>query len=180
MPHYATCSINEMLDHHLAADLDTIRRAEGALPEHTVGGVGSGTFYSRLRRAQELGTVRYAGLVLLNHAMFVQDLSCHNSGIEHAALRVVEPLVPGISRPLMGTLMRTQRHGDAFYATSDNAALHTLQRVLASLGFGEEPWLNAMTYLNTPRDLPPVPEPKATVIKQPPAFPYKPKTVRSY
>lgn len=176
---FLTCGPNEMLDGHLAADLNLIRRAEGRLPAHDVGGVSSTKFYYRLRRAQELGTVRYAGLVLLNHAMFVQYLSNHDA-VADAALRVVEPLVPGVSRPLMASLMLTQRHGNAFYSTSGTNNLHVLHDVLSSLGFGEEPWSTATAYLDNPTNFPPAPVAKATFVAAPPAFPYKPKTVRSY
>lgn len=180
MPHYLTCRIDEMLDSHLTADLDHIRRAEGARPEHMVGDVNSTKFYYRLRRAQSIGTVQYAGLVLLNHAMFVQDLSNHHSVVEAEALRVVEPLVPGVSRPLMVKLMRSQRHGNAFYSTTNSESLRTLQRVLGSLGFGEEPWIAAMAYLDNPVDAAPAPVCKPTLVLPPPTFPYRPKTVRSY
>lgn len=176
MPHYLTC----VLYSRLAADLDTIRRAEGALPEHEVGGVNSTMFYCRLRRAQELGTVRYAGLVLLNHAMFVQHLANRDSAIMDAALRVVDPLVPGVSRTLMCILMDKQRHGNAFYSTSDNLVLRTLAKVLESLGFGADPWASAMAYLDNPVDAAPAPVAKPTFVAAAPAFPYKPKTVRSY
>lgn len=180
MPHYLTCRIASMLDRHLTCDLDHIRRAEGARPEHVVGDISSTKFYYRLRRAQAIGTVHYAGLVLLNHAMFVQDLSNHDHAVEAEALRVVDPLVPGISRPLMAMLMRSQRHGNAFYSTTDSENLRTLQRVLESLGFGWEPWIDALAYLDHPVDAAPAPVCKPTLVLPPPAFPYRPKTVRSY
>lgn len=176
---YLTCSSNEVMNSTDMARFHTIYIAEGNLAPHVVGGIPSSAFYSRLVRAASLRTVQYTGLVLLNHAAFVKNLPvrCHEPAVELA-----HHVVPGISGPLMRKLLLTQTHGSSFDYTDDDDCVETLFDVLYSLRFGEDPWEAALRFLDAPEYIvgPPAPPPKATHVAAAPAFPYRPKTVRSY
>lgn len=84
------------------------------------------------------------------------------------------------SDDLFDALLRTQNNDEAVRTTTDSALITDLNRYLSKVtGRPTHSWWLWVDTVEKHADSR-LPAPKATVIKPPPAFPYKPKSVRSY
>lgn len=144
----------------------------------------SEVFASRLEHCKD--SMLVTAMTILHHSMLLGGTTPGSAdAVIYAKYFVREVGVSGgvdseFSDDLFDALLRTQRGYEAIRSTTDSDVCTGLNRYLSKVtGRPTHSWWLWVDTVEKHADSR-LPAPKATVIKPPPAFPYKPKSVRSY
>lgn len=144
----------------------------------------SEVFASRLENCKD--SMLVTAMTILHHSMLLGGTTPGSAdAVIYAKYFVREVGVSGgvdsgFSEALLDALLRTQRNDEAVRSTTDSDVCTDLNRYLSKVtGRPTHSWWLWVDTVEKHADSR-LPAPKATVIKPPPAFPYRPTNVRSY